>query len=181
MKIIKVPLSISGMNDLKNKIDTLKNSLDQVSVDITKELADYTYKEIQNNINNTQYKDGNDDVMAFKEINGTKAKVGMRGSQAIYDEFGTGTQGQQSPHPIKGQFNLNGYNSGKTIRRSSGRLGEGFPSKGTLYWTYKDKSGNIIYTTGIPAGKQVYNASRALRKAKNSIVKQKVGDMLSKL
>lgn len=181
MKEIKVPLSISGMKDLKNKINILKNSLNETSMNITKNLADFTYKEIQNNINNTQYKDGNDDIKAFKQIEGERAKVGMEGSQAIYDEFGTGTQGEQSPHPIKGEFNLNAYNSGKTIRTSTGKLGKGFPAKGVLYWTYKNKKGEIIYTTGIPAGKQVYNASLSLRKAKQSIIKKEVGDTLSKL
>lgn len=180
MKNIKVPLSISGINDLKNKIDILKNSLNEASINITKSLADYTYNEIQNNISNTQYKDGNDDISAFKEINETKAKVGMRGSQVLYDEFGTGTQGEQSSHPLKGQFSLNAYNSGKKIRTSSGSGKSGF-AKGVKYWTYKNKNGEIIYTTGIPAGKQVYNASKSLRKIKSSIIKKEMSDVLSKL
>lgn len=179
-KEIKISLSKSGIKELKEKILSLQKSLNEAADNITKELADYTYNEVQNNINNTQYKDGNDDISAFKQINSSTAKVGMRGSQVLYDEYGTGTQGEQSSHPLKGEFSLNAYNSGKKIRTSSGKGVSGF-AKGVKYWTYKNKNGDIIYTTGIPAGKQVYNASKALRKAKKGIIKKEMGDILSKL
>ena len=47
--------------------------------------------------------------------------------------------------------------------------------------TYKDKNGDIVYTQGIPAGKEVYNASTELEKDKKEVIKDKVGGIISKL
>lgn len=182
MKSIKVPLSNQGLNDLLQKINNLKDNLNQATNNIKNELADYARSEIDNNLSATQFKDGNDDVSTFKENHDNKIKVGMRGSQVLYDEFGTGTQGEMSPHPYKSQYPLAGYNTGRKIRRASVKVNEntGIPI-GTKYWTYKDKDGEIVYTTGIPAGKQVFNAAMSLRNRKSQIIKQKVSDVLSKL
>lgn len=182
MKTIKVPLSNQGLNDLLKKINNLKDDLNKAAKDIKNELADYTRTEIDNNLSATQFKDGNDDVYTFKENKDNKIIVGMRGSQALYDEFGTGTQGEQSPHPYKSEYPLSGYNTGRRIRKASVKVNEntGLPI-GIKYWTYKNKQGETVYTTGIPAGKQVFNASISLRNKKNQIIKQKVSDALSKL
>ena len=71
--------------------------------------------------------------------------------------------------------------AGKTIRKAGVNTS---PKTGVLlgelYWTYQ-KDGETIYTQGIPAGKQVFNASESLRREKNKIVKKKVSDKLSKL
>jgi len=182
MKVIKVPLSVNGLKDLSNKINNLKTGLKQSEEKIMDKLADYTETQIKSNLSASQFKDGNDDVSTFKEKNGNKIKVGMRGSQVLYDEFGTGTQGQRSPHPYKSKYSLLGYNTGKRIRRASASVNEKTGiSIGTLYWTYKNKQGETVYTTGIPAGKQVFNASISLRNKKKQIIKQEVSDVLSKL
>lgn len=178
-KELEFSLSLSDIRKLKSKISELKENLPKCANNITKSLADYTYNEIQNNINSTSYKDGNEDIEAFKNISNNNATVGMKGSQVLYDEFGTGTQGEQSPHPLKGKFSLNKYNSGRRIR-PAGKNNPHFPA-GTKYWTYKNKNGDTVYTTGIPAGKQVYNASRALQKQKSKIINKELGDILSKL
>lgn len=182
MKVIKVPLSNQGLDELLKKIKNLKKELSEADERIVKKLSDYTEQEIENNLSNTEFKDGNNDVHVFKEIDNKKAKIGMRGSQVLYDEFGTGTQGEQSPHPIKENFGLAGYNTGRKIRRASVKVNErtGIPI-GSKYWTYKNKAGETIYTTGIPAGKQVFNAAQSLKNKKMEIVKQEVSDVLSKL
>ena len=182
MKVIKVPLSNRGMSELLEKINNLKNDLQKLDENIVNKLADYTAQEIENNLSATEYKDGNDDVHVFTEFKNNSVKVGMRGSQVLYDEFGTGTQGEQSPHPLKGNFKLAGYNTGRKIRKASVKVNEntGIPI-GTKYWTYKNKNGETVFTTGIPAGKQVFNAAQSLRNKKMQIVKQEVSDALSKL
>ena len=93
----------------------------------------------------------------------TEKTVSMSGPQALYSEFGTGTRGGLHPHPMKNNFNLNPYNSGRTIRAASSKVTEksGIPA-GTLYWTYKDSEGNIQYTQGIPAQMQVYKAGKTV-------------------
>jgi hypothetical protein len=183
-KLLKVPLSKEGLNNLLKKIDKLETELDKKNIKIVEELADYTLKEIQNNYSATPYKDGNEDMSYFSEKKNNIIKVGISGSQVLYNEFGTGEEGANDGHEMKGDFSLNPYNSGKTIRENtnadSTASQNGIPMGG-LYWTYKDKQGNKVYTQGIPAGKQVFNASISLRKYKKKILKQEVSDVLSKL
>lgn len=183
MKKINLDLSTQQINQMIKRLEKLKKELDKSSEEIVKELSEMGLQEIQSNYAATPYKDGNDDVNFF--ITGTekKKKVGATGSQVLYNEFGTGTEGANNPHPEKGNFGLNAYNSGKTIRANNNanspasRLG--IPTGG-LYWTYMDGSVKK-YTQGIPAGKQVYLAAKKIQKEKNKVVKKVVGEALSKL
>ncbi len=181
-KVIKVPLSKQGLSNLLNKFNELKNDLKKCDENIKEKLADYTKSEIEKNLSSTPYKDGNDDVKTFKEKRSGKVVVGMRGTQVLYDEFGTGTKGEQSSHPLKDKYSLRGYNTGRKIRTATEKVNEKTGiSIGQKYWTYKNKQGDIIYTTGIPAGRQVFNANESLKKKKIEIVKKEVGEVLSKL
>lgn len=182
MKKIRVSLSKSELNNLLEKVENLKSDLPKCDENIQNSLADYTKAQIEHNLSATPFKDGNDDVSTFKENISGKIIVGMEGKQAIYDEFGTGSEGQRSPHPLKNEYSLQDYNSGKKIRTASEIVNDisGIPI-GEKYWTYKNAQGEIIYTTGIPAGKQVFDASQALKSKKKEIIKKEVGDVLSKL
>ena len=81
-------------------------------------MASLGQNEIEKNRASTIYTDGNDDYKVFKEKTNDGYKVGARGSQVLYDEFGTGTEGLNAPHELKNNFNLDEYNSGKTIRKA---------------------------------------------------------------
>ena len=162
MKNINIPLTKQGIQNFKNKIDNLISEIPKVNEEILSELASLGQNEIEKN--NNGY------------------KVGARGSQVLYDEFGTGTEGLNKPHELKNNFNLNEYNSGKTIRKASINIKpETGILPGELYWTYKNKNGETIYTQGIPAGKEVFNAEQTVKKEKAKIIKRKVGEVLSKL
>ena len=183
MKTIKMDLSSQSIKDLVKKLEDFKKDIKQADKKIVKELSDLGLKEIQANYATTPYKDGNEDVGFFTAGNDDKRTIGVVGTQVLYNEFGTGTEGANSPHPQKGEFGLNSYNSGKTIRQNnkqnSNATKNGIP-EGGLYWTYMD--GSIKkYTQGIPAGKQVYLASKTIEKEKARIIKKVVGDALSKL
>lgn len=171
IKTIKVSLSEKGLDNLITKLNTLKEGLKEADNQIVKEMAKNVEDMVTNNINQTPYKDGNDETVAYSEINGNKAVAGMRGRQCVYNEFGTGTKGEESPHPEKGKFNLKGYNTGPKIRPDN---------NGNLVWWYF-KDGKPWYTNGIPAGKQVFKAANELRKIKGNIIKDKVGEVISKL
>lgn len=182
MKRINIPLTTKGIKDFKDKIDNLITQLPKVNEQILSELADLGQSEIEKNRASTIYTDGNDDYKVFKEKTENGYKVGARGSQVLYDEFGTGTEGLNAPHPMKNDFNLKEYNSGKTIRNASINMKpETGILPGELYWTYKSKDGSIVYTQGIPAGKEVFNAEQTVKSKKKQIVKKKVGEVLSKL
>lgn len=172
IKTIKVPLSDAGLNDLISKLNTLKKGLEEADTKIVKNMADFVEGQVRANLDGTPYKDGNDDAVAYSDIKGNKAEVGMKGSQVVYDEFGTGTEGANAPHPEKSKFGLKGYNTGPKIKVSK---------TGELFWLYKDKNGDIVKTQGIPAGKQVFNASVLLKGKKIRIIKKEVGEVISKL
>lgn len=190
MKKIKVELSTNGIKDLLNKINKLKSDLNNIDEEIVDDMAKFTEQQISKNISTTAYKDGNEDITTFIDKKDKKRViVGMKGTQAVYNEFGTGTIGENSPHENrnKAKGNLNWYNTGVTIRTNVNPNGSAslntenpIPLNG-LYWTYIDRNGIKHYTQGIPAGKQVFNASISLRDKKKDIIKKKVSDALSKL
>ena len=179
-KSIKVDLSTKGLDNLSKKLEKFKTNLEKANTEIVDEIAEYGLKEIQTNFSTFDI-DGNEDVSFFKEGTNTHKKIGARGSQVLYVEFGTGTEGANNPHPLKSEFGLKGYNTGRTIRSAkpyvSAKTGI---LVGEKFWTYK-QNGQIVYTTGIPSGQGVYRASRSIKKIKSKIIKEKVGDALSKL
>ena len=172
IKTIKVSLSEQGLDNLITKLNTLKEGLKDADEKIVKDMATFVESQVSNNLASTPYKDGNEDASAYSDIKGNKAEAGMQGSQVVYDEFGTGTQGANAPHPDKSKFALKGYNTGPKIKVSK---------TGELFWLYKDKNGELVKTQGIPAGKQVFNASVLLKGKKIQIIKKRVGEVISKL
>ena len=119
----------------------------------------------------------------FVKKTSTGYAIVSQGKDVIYEEFGTGDKGQQSPHPDKSKYNLNAYNSGRYIRDvnpSNEKLSENGITSGK-YWTY-EKDGRIIYTQGIPAGKEMFNTVKHMRNSViNDVLKEKASDVLSKL
>lgn len=183
MKTVKINLSSQDINNLISKLQNFQKDIKQADEEIVKQLSDLGLEQIQENYAATPYKDGNEDVSFYSTGSGSKKKIGVTGSQVLYNEFGTGTEGEQNSHPDKGEFGLNPYNSGRTIRQNnienSSATKNGIPVGG-LYWTYTN-NGVKKYTQGIPAGKQVYLAAKTIEKDKEKIIKKVVGDALSKL
>ena len=172
IKTIKVSLSEKGLDNLITKLNSLKQGLKEADNKIVKDMAMFVENQVSSNLAATPYKDGNDDAVAYSNIQENKAEAGMKGSQVVYDEFGTGTEGANAPHPDKNKFALKGYNTGPKIKVSK---------TGELFWLYKDKNGELVKTQGIPAGKQVFNASVLLKGKKIQIIKKRVGEVISKL
>lgn len=182
---IEININLSK-NELKGFIKNLKkfkSSIKQIDKNAIEDLKEVGLTEIQSSISNSNYEDS-------EPINTLRRKdaIGIQGAQALYDEYGTGTVGENNPHPNK-DSSLNPYNSGKTIRPNPGipssgvgiteASKQGIPLNG-LYWTYKH-NGKKIYTQGRPAGKHVYKASSKIKKEAKKIIKKRVGEILSKL
>ena len=158
---VKVTVEADKLEQFLNNIGA---KMQKASTDIIEELANLALSEIQSNYSRSEYQPG--ETMDFLKTGTDKEKtVSMAGPQAWYSEFGTGTEGQMQPHPLKGRFALNPYNSGETIRPASENVSEitGIPIGG-LYWTYKAADGEIYYTQGIPAQKEVYEAGQTVKK-----------------
>ena len=172
---------------IKN-LRAFKSGIKVVETEILDELSNKAESEIQTSVSNSNYEDS-EPITVIKEGKGKTRRVGISGVQAIYDEFGTGTVGANNPHPEKGNYDLNDYNSGKTIREntgidSSGRkiteaTKQGIPLNG-LYWTYKF-NGEKIYTQGRPAGMHVYKGHNKVKQIMKKLIEDKVRDELSKL
>lgn len=148
-----------------------KFDIEKTSQKIIDALAERALEEIKNNYSKAEYGQAGE-YMDFEKVGTADEKtVSMAGPQAWYSEFGTGTYGEMQPHPLKDRFGLNPYNSGPTIRPASEKVSmkTDIPV-GSLYWTYKDESGHIHYSQGVPAQKQVYNAGQTIKKELPEIV-----------
>lgn len=114
-KILKVPLSTKNLKELTKKMNTLKKDVEKTKNEIVKDLLETAEREIISGYAISPYEGYQEDFTFGKEKN----KAFVRGNQVIYREFGTGTEGSNNAHPIKGEFNLNEYNSGSKIRPAS--------------------------------------------------------------
>ena len=177
---ITIGLNKQELSNLINELDSIANKLENMGEKIIDELAEVGLEEMQKNYANSPYQA--EDGMGFVKVGSkNEKKISMIGSQAIYTEFGTGTEGSLNPHPQKNDFGLNPYNSGRTIRRNnsagSNASMSGIPAGG-LYWTYRDESGIKHYTQGIPAQKIVFDADKTMKEKLPSICKKAVEEVL---
>lgn len=160
---------------LDNFLENFDTKLEKACQNILDELAERSLKEIYNNYSKSEYQPGEE--MDFAKVGSKNEKtVSMIGPQAWYSEFGTGTRGDMQQHPLKHRFGLKPYNSGDTIRAATKNVAQKEKAQaagiteGTLYWTYKDSNGEVQYTQGIPAQKQVYDAGQTIQKEMHDIV-----------
>ena len=179
---MKLRLSTYDVNDFTKKLRFLESDIEDASIEIVNELVDEgTF--IAKQLNASAPKSGlvdNDIIPVHSKVseNGkAKGSITMQGENAVYDEFGTGDQGAENPHPAKGKFGLNPYNSGPTIFYNQ--------FAGRNQWYYKPMAGRPYFTEygateGIPAGKQMYTTAKMLKKKKKKIAKAIVRDMLRK-
>lgn len=177
---ITIGLNQNEISNLISELDKIANKLEQISDKLTDDIAEMGLEEMQKNYSSSQYQPS--DGMGFAKTGSAKEKkISMIGTQAIYHEFGTGTMGEQSPHPQKDLFALNPYNSGRTIRRNnkanSTATQLGIPMN-ALYWTYADENGWIHYTQGIPAQKIVFNANKTIKEKLPELCKKAVEEVL---
>lgn len=178
-KTFRTNLTIEDLDKMKKQLKNWDALMDVAAKNIVDDLANFGMKKMKNIYNTSHYKDST--PMDFS-ITGTEYEktVSMSGEQALYDEFGTGTLGAMNPHPLKNQFDLNPYNSGKTIRMNKDAKSEASQNgikEGTLYWTYYDENGEKHYTQGIPPEKEVYDSLLATIKKAPSIVKKRTEEV----
>ena len=109
-------LSTKELDELVRNLDNWADMMKKAGANIVKDLADYGLDRMMQIYSEAQGQYEDTTPMDFS-ITGseTEKTVSMSGPQALYDEFGTGTIGEQNPHPIKNEFGLNPYNSGPLI------------------------------------------------------------------
>lgn len=163
-----VTLSEAGIKDAVQRIKVLQDNIEVASQNAVERLVEKGFNlATAYNTNAPQSGLEKSRVIAKVTKSGHNGYIALTGPNAVYDEFGTGEQGAGDPHPMKGQFGLNPYNSGPTIfyNEFAGRYQwRYYPMKGRPYFTEDG------YTEGIPSGKQMYNTAKDLRAVKNEIV-----------
>lgn len=175
---MKVQLSTYSIKNLINNIEYLSDTLHTTSGLIVDKLVDAGVARAQE-LDAAAPRSGTSGNNIYGEYkkNGIGMVV-MQGEHALYDEFGTGEEGLNDPHPMKGNFPLNDYNSGPFV---STHINE---ETGRHYWYYAPMGGQPYfrpdgYTEGIPSGKQMYNTLQYLRKNKVKIANEEIKDALN--
>lgn len=171
---MKLQLSMYGVDDFTKRLRFLESDIEDASIVITNKLVDEgTF--FADKLNSLAPKSGIKDNVIIpthsKSILNKKStgSITMQGENAVYDEFGTGEQGADKPHPTKSKFGLNPYNSGPFIFYNQ--------FAGRRQWYYRPMAGMMYFTDsgateGIPAGKQMYTTAQILKKNKNAIAKE---------
>ena len=170
---MKLQLSTYGVTDLIKKLQFLESDIEDASMTIVNRLVDDGTK-LANQLNDLAPKSGevdNDIIPVHSKVSTNGKATGsiiMQGENAVYDEFGTGDQGADNPHPLKNKFGLNPYNSGPTIFYNQ--------FAGRHQWYYRPMAGKPYFTKygateGIPSGKQMYTTAQTLKKEKNKLAK----------
>ena len=88
---------------LEKEIENMKIKIEIAAKQIAKELSDYGLNSMEEIYNNFDLK-SNERSTFYIEGTDKEKRLFMSGPQAIYDEFGTGTEGELRPHPIKNEF-----------------------------------------------------------------------------
>lgn len=169
--------------EIKRKYEYISKHVDELQEIIIKDLKEIGLREIRDSLSGSSF-EASEPISVIDE----EKSIGIKGTQALYDEYGTGTVGSLNSHLEKesAPIPLNAYNSGETIRANKrkdaistndGTGGEIPP--GGLYWTYKFE-GKKIYTQGRPAGMHIYKAKKQIKNQMDKIIKKRVGEYISK-
>ena len=149
---------LSDIDNLIKELEAYKQKLVAAPEKIVTELAEVGRKEIESNINTITDVDGNYLAAPGKSVDGNTATAFMTGSQASFLEFGTGINGQSSPHPDASQHGWE-YNTGATIKNNRWRY----------YDPFLDK---YVSTSGIPAQMPVLKAANEVRAQAITVAKE---------
>ena len=168
----RIKLDNKDISSLINKLQVLKSDIKKLTHEINKEIAEIGLEYLNNEYANTRT-DHTIDINSIETdiVETTKGySIVAKGSEVLYAEFGTGEYGQDNPHPLKQEFDLNPYNSGPIVSTHINK-------NGRHYWFYDNQ-----YSEGNASGKQMFNTSKYLReKVIKEVVKEKVGEVISKV
>ena len=166
-----------------NSLNTLSYNINKLKNDIPKEIAEEGLKHLNSLYSSKPEDNDTDDIHTSIDKNVTGYSIISKGTDVLYEEFGTGDEGARHPHKDKSKYGLKDYNSGPTIRpvNSNNPALKAHGITSGKYWTY-EKDGEIKYTQGIRAGMQMFDTSNYLRSGViKTIMKEKASDVLSKV
>ena len=169
-------------------LENLSKNINDMGKTITYDIAAIGFGNLYNEYAN-RIKDPNIvDINIGIEPTTNGHRIVSQGRDVIYEEFGTGDRGEQSPHPDKHKYGLNDYNSGPYIldvadvgnQDMLDILARNGITSGK-FWSYR-KGGKTHLTQGIPAGMEMYRTSKYLKdEGIKKVLKEKASDVLSKV
>lgn len=181
-------LNSKDLENIQKDFENWAKKLEKANKEIVNDLAEYGSKKMKQIYDESGVEDSTPMLFIITNKSDLEKEVEMRGQQALYDEFGTGTEGEKHQHPIKDSFGLDAYNSHKvpngTIRHATEKdvknaTQQGKELKvGDLFWTYRDSKGQKHYTQGVAAQKEGYDSLKATIKKAPSIIKKRMGETL---
>ena len=182
---MKLHLSVASVSSTQQLLDSLKDTLDDICHSSANELVKNGTKNAVM-FNALAPKSGLEDntISGAYDSGSGKGYIKMQGPNAVYDEFGTGEEGKDNPHPLAGVIHFSmppyyGYVTGPFVREHIN------PANGRHYWIYTpnkslpsyEPSG---YTEGIPAGKQMYSTLEFVQKEKQRTISKVANIALKK-
>lgn len=179
---MKIGLSEWEVNEVIKNLKFLKDNLKIAQKDTIKTLVNKGGEQA-NMYNNMAPSSGIDKSKVIYKVteNGESGYIALSGPNAVYDEFGTGEEGANDGHPLKGEFGLNAYNSGPYVSTHIN------PFTGKHYWIIPDKYfvpneyvENTGYTEGIPSGKQMYSTDNYIKFIKKNVIEQEFNKAVKK-
>lgn len=187
-KVKQFNLNEDSINSLIDDLQKLSDNINTMGKTITHDIATVGFVNLWNEYHN-RVKDPNIVDISIDIVPITNGhNIISTGKDVIYEEFGTGDKGEQSPHPDKNKYNLNDYNSGSFIldvadvgnKEMLDALAQNGITSGK-FWSYR-KGGQTHLTQGVPAGMEMYRTSKYLReKGIDEVLKKKASDVLSKV
>lgn len=159
-------------SNIKDVIKALKDMRDNIDRDIDKTMIEiikrgHVYLNTQYN---TRVRDPNiTDINTSWDKNGNVYEIKSIGKDVIYEEFGTGDEGEHDPHPVKSNYDLNDYNSGQYIKNVSDYDENSYTYDDLMefgissgkFWRY-NKDGILHYTQGVPSGREMWDTRNFL-------------------
>lgn len=170
-KVKTIKLSSGDINSLIASLKDISKDFDNLPKEISKETAELGKEYLEEEYSQAVHDQTIDlsDLSIEVEETSRGHRLIARGSQVLYEEFGTGEEGAKQPHPKKNEYNLNDYNSGPFVSTHINKYG-------LHYWYYNG------YSEGNPSGAEMFNTARFLReKGMKDVIKKKVSDVLSKV
>lgn len=176
----KVEVTLDNVDSVIRSLEKLENDIDLIAQLLVSDILEEGVKYAEKQYSGREYDPNISDIHVNYTTKDKNGELYAYGKDVVYEEFGTGDRGEEKQHPVKSRYNLNDYNSGKTIRNVSDVPKESLEKEDLdtigitsgKYWTYK-KDGTVYYTQGVPSGQEMWKTRNYLL---NNSIQKKVAE-----
>ena len=117
-----IDVDITDKKQINNLIDGLERlqayimeADEKIFNDIGRKGTNYLDRQYKSSPNRLSSDIDLSDISITGKKSGDTYVISIKGKDIVYEEFGTGDEGQKHQHPVKSKYPLNAYNSGGTI------------------------------------------------------------------